>query len=157
LDYRCIIVGEGELQQDLKKQINSLGLQEKCFLPGPFSQEMLIENIYSSADILVAPCRTAPDGDRDGIPNVILESMCMKIPVVATPIAGIPEVVIDQKTGLLISEESETQLAQAILFLHRDKKTAECLGQAGANLIKTKFDRNKNINQLIDLFNRVKE
>jgi len=157
LDFSCAIVGEGELMPELKKQINCLGLKEKCFLPGPFSQEMLIRNIYSSAEMLVMPSRTAPDGDRDGIPTVILESLCMEIPVIATPVGGIPEVIIDQKTGLLVSEESETQLAQAIEFLHRDIKTAERLSQAGVNLIVEKFDRNKNVMQLIDLFRRIKK
>jgi glycosyltransferase involved in cell wall biosynthesis len=103
---------------------------------------------YGAAALFVLPCVPAADGDLDGIPNVLLEAMACRVPVVSTRLSGIPEVVQDGVTGLL-AEPADTQaLAGAIARLLQDRPLRECLGQAGRQFVVQRFDVRQNTGAL---------
>ena len=148
LEFICRLVGDGELLSDLEILIQKYGLQDVCRLEGICSQEDLIQRYLSQADILVAPSVVASNGDRDGIPTVILEALAMEIPVIASPVAGIPEIVINGRTGILVPPHSHEDLAAAMTSLLTDREFALSLGKEGAALIRQKFDRARNVKNL---------
>ena len=97
------IVGDGVLRARLTEQIRALGLRRRVILRGWASQPDVIRWMRESS-VLVAPSVTAPSGDEEGIPNALKEAMCLGIPVIATDHAGIPELVQDGITGVLVPE-----------------------------------------------------
>lgn len=111
--FRCVIVGEGPLRQTLEAEIGKRGLAEVATLKGAMTHADLIA-FYREADIFaLSPCIVA-NGDRDGIPNVIAEAMAIGVPVVSTAVSGIPELVQNGVTGLLVPSESPPELAAAL-------------------------------------------
>jgi len=150
--FRCRLVGDGELYAELSTSILKNDLQDLVFLEGPCSQELLIEKFLSQADILVMPCVVTPDGDRDGIPTVILEAMFMGIPVVTTPIAGIPEIIEHHKTGILVEPGSSEDLAKGIYSLIQEGKLHKRISSQGLAKVSEIFDGKKNVKQLAQLF-----
>lgn len=152
LDFRCRLVGDGHLRASMLETIRSEGLQDRLLLEGACTQDRLVEEYLPRADILVAPCLIAPDGDRDGVPTVILEAMSMGIPVVATSVAGIPEAVLDRRTGILVKPDSPLALASAVAELICDPALAARLGRAGAERARNVFDIRRNTGRLLQLF-----
>lgn len=152
--FRCEIVGEGDLHDDLQRLIRELGLGSMVTLTGPLSYPQVVAR-YHRASAFVLPCVIAPDGDRDGIPNVILEAMAAGVPVISTPISGIPEVVRDGETGLLVSEANVEELATAILRVLGDAELRIRLGKAGRQFVEREFDLTRNLVRLTDWFRRV--
>jgi glycosyltransferase involved in cell wall biosynthesis len=104
------------------------------------------------ADIFVLPSVIAENGRRDVTPNVILEAMAMQLPVVSTTVAGIPELVEDGVTGLLVPPGDETALAAAILRLAGDPSLRESLGRNGRRAVEERFDIRKNVLGLKEVF-----
>ncbi len=151
VDFECRIVGSGPLERKLKLSVVSYQLSDKVRLLGIQTQEE-IKKLYGEAMILVQPSVMAGNGDRDGIPNVIIEAMTMGLPVVATSISGIPEVVIDGKAGILIPEKDALALANAMEQLWRSQQLREMLALNGRALIEEKFNVEKNTEELIDIF-----
>src|SRR5262249_25240774 len=109
--FEAIIVGEsGEHEEEIRRMIAGHGLEAKVRLPGPMQQSQLYDE-YQRATTFCLPCRVLENGDRDGIPNVLLEAMALGLPVVTTPVSGIPELVRDEVNGLLVPPESPRALA----------------------------------------------
>jgi glycosyltransferase involved in cell wall biosynthesis len=152
LNFRCRLIGDGELYSLLRELIQNYGLEKRLILEGACSQEELIDKHLSAADILVMPCIVAPNGDRDGIPTVLLEAMAMKIPVISTEVAGIPEVIKDGNTGLLVQSGSHEKLAGGILALVENKELAGKFSSEGGAFVKKTFNREKNVKKLANLF-----
>jgi len=150
-DMECRIIGEGPLRVDLEAQIHSLGLDNRVFLDGALPHEEVIEK-YAAASLFVLPAILGADGDRDGIPNVILEAMAMELPVVSTHHSGIPEVVEDGVNGLLVSPADAPALASALAGLLDDPECRREMGKRGRKTVVEKFDPEKNIQQLLDEF-----
>lgn len=101
--FRCVIVGEGPLRETLQAQIDSSGLQAQVQLTGAMNHDQLLTWYQRAALFVLAP-RILADGDRDGIPNVIVEAMAAGVPVVSTRVSGIPELVLTDETGLLVDD-----------------------------------------------------
>jgi glycosyltransferase involved in cell wall biosynthesis len=139
LDFRCRIIGSGKLQADLVAQINRLRLENKVLLIGPVRQAEVAKEMHHAA-VLAAPCIVASDGDRDGLPNVIQEALALGLPVVATDVTGIPEVVHHEKTGLQVPQRDPQVLAAAIRKLLRDPALRVRLATGGRRLIEADFD-----------------
>jgi glycosyltransferase involved in cell wall biosynthesis len=112
---------------------------------------------YRRSDILAVPSVQAPDGDRDGLPNVAVEAMACGLPVVGSRFAGIPEAVEHERTGLLVPPGDDAALADA---LHRMSTDAElrtlCAGRA-RQLVETKFNAARNAQQVYDAIRAVVE
>jgi glycosyltransferase involved in cell wall biosynthesis len=153
-DIECRIVGEGPLHADLESQVSALSLEDTVVLCGALDHADVVEQ-YAGSSIFVLPCIIGADGDRDGIPNVILEAMAMQLPVVSTRHSGIPEAVTDGETGLLVTPGDPAALAAALARLLDDPETGRAMGRRGRQAIAAKFDVAANAKQLMRLFEEV--
>jgi colanic acid/amylovoran biosynthesis glycosyltransferase len=151
VDFSCEIVGSGPLQSDLCAQICRLGLEGRVSLTGPRPQQEIIGLVRRGA-VFVAPCVEAADGDRDGLPTVLLEAMALGTPCVATAVTGIPEIIRDGVSGLLVPQREPAALARAIERLLSEPATGRRLAGAARQLIETEFDIHRNTAQLRSLF-----
>jgi glycosyltransferase involved in cell wall biosynthesis len=130
--------------------IDELGIGERVTLVGAVPHGRVIE-LMQTAAIFTLPAVIASDGDRDGIPNVILEAMAMSLPVVSTLHSGIPEAVIDGITGLLVEPKDVDALVGAITRLLDEPDQALRMGQEGRDLVAQRFDLTQNVARLLDL------
>ena len=148
--FRCRIVGKGELRGALRRRIAELGLEDVVELAGPLPREALLE-LYPRASVLVAPSVVGADGNRDGLPTVLIEAMALGVPVVSTDVTGIPELVEDGRTGLLVAQHDPAALAAAIGRLLADSAGAAALAAAGRERVQRRFDLRANVAQLREL------
>ena len=137
--FRCLIVGSGPLREPLHARIERLNLQDCVSLAGPKTQTE-VKALYRQSDLFVLACVVARSGDRDGMPNVLLEAMAMALPVVTTPVTGIPELVRDGETGLLVPERDSLAVAQALERLIENAALRRRLGQKGRQAVLDGFD-----------------
>jgi len=151
IDFECNIIGIGPLENRLKLSAISHQLSDKVNFLGIKTQGE-IKRLYSEATVLVQPSVIAKNGDRDGIPNVIIEAIALGVPVIATEISGIPEAVIDGKTGILIPAKDSYALANAIEKLWKDFSLRGTFVINARNLAEDKFDIGKNTTELINIF-----
>lgn len=150
--YRCEILGDGPLRGDIEGFINALGPVEVA-VRGWCSEDEVKTKMREAA-CLVAPSVIARDGDRDGIPNVVLEAMATGTPVVAGAVSGMPEAVVDGRTGLLVDAEDATVLAGAIGRVLADPELGRKLASEALTLVREKFDPETNAKQLMELLSR---
>ena len=136
--FVCRIVGFGPLQEELEELIRTLELQDCVLLAGKMSQDRLIQE-YRQADLFVLPCLVGDDGDRDGIPNVLVEAMAMGVPVVSTAVSGIGELVDHMQNGLLAAEKDSESLAAVIETLLDDPPLRDRLGANGRQKVMAGF------------------
>ncbi len=148
--FRCEIVGYGEEQPALQARIAGQGLAGRVVLVGKLAREQVIER-YAQAALYVQPSRIAADGDRDGIPNVLLEAMAMALPVVASAVSGIPELVQHGHNGLLVPPDDAPALADAMQLLLADRQAGHTLGQAARQTVTAGFDNDHNLRTLLRL------
>jgi glycosyltransferase involved in cell wall biosynthesis len=146
--FDCEIVGDGSLRAELAARIGELGLRSRVRLLGALPHEAVVKK-YREATVFALPCVTGPDGDRDGIPNVILEAMAMGVPVVSTRHSGIPEAVEDGRTGLLVPPGDPQEIATAIERLLGDPVLRERLGSRGRERVRKVFDIDANARALL--------
>jgi glycosyltransferase involved in cell wall biosynthesis len=148
--FRCTIVGYGPLQPQIERFIQEHHLTHTVHLAGKLTQDQLI-TLYHQADLFVLPCIITEDGDRDGIPNVLLEAMAMQIPVISTRISGIAELVDSGRTGILVPQKDATALAAAIEQLLSQPELRKQLGQAGCTKVRQCFALDRNVEQVKNL------
>ena len=146
--FVCHIVGEGPLRAELEAQIRGSRLEDIVLLHGALDHEDVIDH-YRAASVFALPCITAADGDRDGIPNVILEAMAMELPVVSTRHSGIPEAVDDGRSGLLVPQRDAAALADAIEQLLIDDEIRRRMGLVGREIVVSRFDVATNVKLLM--------
>jgi len=151
IDFGCKIVGGGIQRKKLTRLIHNYGLQDKVELLGERKHKDVMD-LLSNSDLFVLPCIITDNGNRDGIPNVILEAFASSLPVISTDISGIPEVVRVNETGILVPEKNEFALAEAIEFLLKNKEKRVFLGSQGRKLVEEKFDIEKNVAELARIF-----
>ena len=150
--FGCVIVGEqGSAYEAIRAQIEARGLQDHVRLRSAVTQDQLRE-IYREARIFALPCQVMDDGDRDGIPNVLAEAMAMGLPVVSTPISGIPELIDDGVHGLLVPPKDAQALADALRRILSDSELCGRLSHAGRARICERFDSRRTTLALRDLF-----
>ena len=148
-DFRCEIIGEGPRREILQEKISNYSLEDKVFLCGALPHEEVLKR-YQKATLFVMPCMQTEDGDVDGIPNVLLEAMAIKIPVISTRVSAIPELIIDRKNGILVSPNNQNELFDAIInLLGSPGKRAE-LGEAGRQTVLSDFDIDKNVDKFVN-------
>lgn len=150
LDFYCYLIGGGPMYDEMKKIVNELGLGQCVELRGQMSQTELL-SYFQQADLFALACEVQNDGDRDGIPNVLVEAMAMGIPVVSTAISGIPELVDHGINGLLVKEKDPVALAEAIATLLRQPELAQSLGLAGRAKVEREFDAKRNVERIGEL------
>lgn len=152
--FQVEIVGNGPLRQSLEAQVRQLGLSDQLRFLGPLSHEMVCR-IYQRVCVFALPCVVAADGDRDGIPNVLLEAMASGVPVVSTPISGIPEIIRSEVEGLLVPPNNPAKLADALDRLLDSPELRERLALAARSKIETCFSIERNSARLLSVFEQV--
>jgi glycosyltransferase involved in cell wall biosynthesis len=149
--FRCAIVGEGPLRGEFESQISKLGLEGSVTLVGAMAHDRLV-SLYGEATVFALPPHVMKDGDRDGIPNVLAEAMAAGLPVISTCVSGIPELVEDGRTGLLVGPRDPAALADALERLLCDPKKRQSLAAAARRKIEDNFECWENTKALQTLF-----
>lgn len=156
VDFTLTIAGEGPERRRLESLIEQYNLGDRVILPGrvPHAQ---ITQYLQQADLFLMPCVIAPSGDRDGIPNVILEALLHGVPVVASRVSGIPEVIRPKETGWLALPEDATSLTHCIREALANPDEARCRAQQGRDLVREEFNSAKNYTRLKAQFEALSE
>lgn len=154
--FRCMIIGSGDLEKQLHKQVADLNVADVVDLAGPRPQSEMIE-IVRQAAVFAAPCVVGADGNRDGLPTVLLEAMALGTPCISTDVTGIPEVVIDGETGTIVGQHDSAALADGIAHLLDDSLERVRLAKRARRLIEDEFDIHKNAARQREIFARCAE
>jgi glycosyltransferase involved in cell wall biosynthesis len=137
--FQCTIYGDGPLCELLGRWLAEHDMQEDVMLYGDRTQQELIA-MYQTATLFVLTPVLTEDGDRDGIPNVLLEAMAVGLPVIATAVAGIPELVQNNQNGLLYQPHDVAGIASGILDLLCNEDRRKQLGRAASKKVTEQFD-----------------
>jgi glycosyltransferase involved in cell wall biosynthesis len=138
LHWRFAHVGGGALTASLKARSQSLGIADRVTWLGAGTQEEVVAALRR-ADLFCLAARVARDGDRDGLPNAIMEAMSQELPVVATSVGAIGEVVVDGLTGRIVAPNEPAALAAALEGLIRAPAQRQAMGQAGRRRVRERF------------------
>ena len=149
LAWHLTHIGGGEMRPKLQATARRLGLDDRISWLGARTQEEVLA-AYRAADLFVLASRIADDGDRDGLPNVLMEAQSQGVACVATGISGVPELIRDRETGVLVPPDDPAALAGAIEDLIRDPARRHVLGQAGARRVRQAFGHDAAIGRLAD-------
>ena len=151
IEFRCLIVGYGPLRDELDGLIGELNLRDCVSLGDKVTQDELVE-VYREADVFVLPCLVTGDGDRDGIPNVLIEAMAQRLAVVSTDVSGIGELVAHMENGLLAREKDAGGLAASIEMLLRHPELRRRLGERGREKVLNLFSFEKSAAAVWEVF-----
>ncbi len=150
-EFACEIIGEGELRGELEARITRHGLGSDVTLSGERSQDYVLQ-AFANCDVFVLAAKVDDRGASDVFPTVIAEAMTSGKPVVSTTMAGIPELVVDEETGLLVSPSDPLALAKSIGHLIDHPQLREQMGRAGRTRIETHFTIEHTIEPLLQRF-----
>jgi glycosyltransferase involved in cell wall biosynthesis len=137
-DFACEIIGEGPLESALRSQIAGEGLESCVKLTGPQTQSQIALRL-AHATIFVLPCTQEKGGGMDNLPTVIMEAMAAGLPVISTPLAGIPEMIENGVSGLLVPEHDPEAICAAIEQLIAHPEQARRFGDCGRRIARDKF------------------
>lgn len=149
-------VGGGELRGELMRMADELGIAEKVNWCGAQPQTYVLD-LYRQSDIFVLPSKVADDGDRDGLPNVLVEAASQQLALVSTTLPSIREFITSDVHGLLVEANEPDELASALQQLARDPARRARLGKAADERVRGHFDHVTSIRQLMDLFDGMKD
>ncbi|MBW1992586.1 MAG: glycosyltransferase family 4 protein [Deltaproteobacteria bacterium] len=147
LDFRLTLAGDGPQRRRLCRLIREYNLEEQVELPG-FVPHRRVPDLLRGSDLFIMPSRIDPSGDRDGIPTVILEALAHEVPVVATAVSGLPEVIHPGETGWLVPPDDPLALAQAVMEALSRPKEAHRRARVGRRLVSREFDSLRNYARL---------
>lgn len=150
-EFQCQIVGTGSLEPVLRQQIQDLGLLSTVEIIGPRPQNDVFQLVQQAA-VFAAPYVIGKDGNRDGLPTVLLEAMALGTPCVSTDVTGIPELVQNGETGLIVPQHDAEELAIALRKLLTDSALRVQLSTQARQLIESEFDIHRNAGILRGLF-----
>jgi glycosyltransferase involved in cell wall biosynthesis len=153
--FRCRIVGYGPLKGSLGALIAELDLQDRVTLEGPMNQIEVVE-VYRGATAFVLPCLVTDNGDRDGIPNVLLEAMSMGVPVVSTNVSGIAELIEPGVNGLLVPERDADRVATAIGLLLDEPELRARFAARGRERVLAAFEMETSARAVLRAFQRLR-
>lgn len=151
LDVRYVLAGDGADKARVEGWIREFGLEDVTEMTGTITHDDVIEH-YRKAHLFVLGCRLAEDGDRDGIPNVVAESMAIGVPVAATDVSGVPELVEHEKTGLLCGPDDPEALADNMQRLLADDELRARVIPAAREKVLAVFDNEKLIHDLGEIY-----
>lgn len=153
IPFRCRIIGEGELRSELESMIAASQLKSQFQLLGSKTQREVAE-LLAEAHCYVQPSIITSAGKMEGIPVSLMEALACRLPVVATALSGIPELVRPNETGCLVPPGNAEALANAIEDIYSDFEYAVQLAENGRQLVLQEFDLRANVDQLSRLFDR---
>ncbi len=151
LHWRLVHVGGGPLRAEMERLARVLGIASRIEWRGAMSQPELLAE-YRAADLFVLASRVAHDGDRDGLPNVLMEAQSQGLPCVSTRVSAIPELIEHDRTGILVEPEAPQQLAEALAALIADPARRLALGAAARSRVVERFALERNIGRLAARF-----
>lgn len=151
VDLRCLLVGEGEERAALEAQIERAELGHRVEMLGQQPRHLVV-NLISEADVVVQPSVTLDTGKQEGIPVALMEALAMERAVVASRISGIPELVEDEVTGLLVAQRDIVALVGALRRLHAEPELARRLGRNGRLKVLREFNLRDTVRTLAGLF-----
>ncbi len=148
LAWRLVHIGGGALRDDLKQRAERAGLAARIDWRGAGAADEVLA-AYRDADLFVLPSRIAADGDRDGMPNVLMEAMSQRVACIASAVSAIPELIADGETGALVPPDDAAALAAALERLIGDPRARARLGSAGNERVRAAFSFARGIDQLV--------
>ncbi|OHV24222.1 colanic acid biosynthesis glycosyltransferase WcaL [Rhizobium sp. RMa-01] len=151
IHWRMDHIGGGEELAKLKALAAELGLSHRIVWKGAMAQEDVLDH-YRRADLFALACRIAANGDRDGLPNVLVEASSQRLVCVSTEVSGVPELLKDGENGLVVPPEDPALLAKALETAIRDPALRKRLGDAAEKRVRDDFDYHSSIRQLTGLF-----
>ena len=154
LELRLTLAGDGSRMPQLRRLVGRLGLGGRVSFPG-FVPHDRISDLFLNADLFVMPCVVDPAGNRDGLPTVILEALLHRVPVVATDVSGIGEIIQDGVTGFLVPQRDVQALADAIARTVADGKRAVEMAERGRTRVREDFNALRNHRRLLELYQEV--
>jgi glycosyltransferase involved in cell wall biosynthesis len=143
------LIGDGPLQASLEQLAEQHGVRDRILFAGRVGHAQTIATMCAS-DVLIAPSVIAKNGDRDGIPNVILEAMACGLPIIGSAVSGIPEVVRTGDTGHLVPPEDAAAVAQGIAALYADPVKSHEMGGNARRFIEKRFGIDGNVAELVE-------
>lgn len=141
------IVGGGPLKAKLRRRAARLGIGDRVHFLGVMTQDAVLAR-YRTADLFVLNCRISGDGDRDGLPNVLMEAQSQGLPCVSTRVSAIPELIVDGVTGRLVPEDDPSAMAGALCGLIADPSLRRRLGEAGKAHVKEHFGHDEGVRRI---------
>lgn len=150
-EFRCEIVGKGRMRGELERRIREAGLEDRVHLIGPLTQLEVVER-YQRAHVVALPCIIGSDGNREGLPVSIVEALACGVPVVSTPITGIPEAVRDDENGLIVAPGDPEALAGALQRLMEDPALLTRLRAAARPSVLEEFEQERTAARLLGFF-----
>ena len=151
LDFHHTLIGDGDDREALVRLVAELELTDCCTLAGTKTHEEVL-GYFRRAHVFVLGCEIAANGDRDGIPNVLVESLAMGVPAVSTTVSAIPEIIDHERTGLTVPPRNPEALAGAIRRLLTDNDLRRRVRAAGRAKVQAEFDNRKHIEHLAAIF-----
>lgn len=152
LNFRCTIGGSGPDEALLRRAISQAGLDDEITLTGEALKQEDIPDFMASGDLYCLPCVWASDNDVDGLPQMLMEAMCCGLPVISTRLVGIPDLVIHEQTGLLVTSGKSEELADALMRLAKDPALATELAKNGHSHATKTFDLRTCLEPLLDRY-----
>jgi glycosyltransferase involved in cell wall biosynthesis len=153
LHWRFIHIGGGALMKNLKTLSDELGIASRIEWRGALPQDQVLQ-AYGQAHIFVLNSRIADDGDRDGLPNVLMEAQSQALACIATQVSAIPELIVDGETGILVPPDDEAALGLALTRMIRDPAMRQTLSRAGEDRVRQSFSLDSGIDDLAQRFNK---
>ncbi|MBW2618926.1 MAG: glycosyltransferase family 4 protein [Deltaproteobacteria bacterium] len=151
LNFRLTLAGEGPWGRRLKSLARRLKIEERVEFPG-FIRHDRVSELMAGADLFIMPSVVhQKTGDKDGIPNVIMEALIHRLPVVASDVSGIGEVIRQGETGRLVPPQDSQALAQAIEEEMADRARSLAMAEQGRELVLARFDPKRNTEALLNL------
>jgi glycosyltransferase involved in cell wall biosynthesis len=151
LHWTFIHVGDGGEIAAMKSLASELGIEKKIVWTGAINQSEVLSH-YQQSDVFALACRVTADGDRDGLPNVLVEAASQSLTCVSTRVSGIQELFVDKVNGLLVDSESPEQLAKALSLAITSPSLRQDLGKSAEKRVRETLDYRTSVQQLIKLF-----
>ena len=151
LSLNLTIIGEGPEEKSIKEKVQALGLSKEVEII-PYQPKAKLNDFYNLCDVFVLPSITDWKGEQEGLGLVLLEAMACKKPVIGTNSGGIPDIVKNGETGLLVPEKDPEALADAIQKLLKDKKLAKRLAENGYRFVKENFTTSKIAGKMLRVY-----
>ena len=147
VEWRCHLIGDGPDRVSLERQASKFGMQDSVVFHGHCERER-VRALLIQMDVVVAPSVPTSDGRREGIPVVLMEAGACALPLVASRLSGIPELVINGQTGLLVEPGDAEGIAQAIYRLSKDSELRRQLGDRVLKKLELEFNLENNVERL---------
>jgi glycosyltransferase involved in cell wall biosynthesis len=151
--FQCLLIGDGKERSAIEAHIARLKLSNHVALMGRQSRDRVSELLVKS-DVLVMPSVITPSGMMDGIPNSLFEALATELPVIASAVSGIPELVEDGRTGLLVPERDADALAEALIKLYENPNLGRRLAKAGREKVLRDYNLRQNVSRLCQLLSQ---